>query len=304
MLSLAQIEVIVNAGSGAGDREETRRRLSEIFLSSGLKANIRLANSGEEVIKLAQRAARGPSQIVVAGGGDGTISAIAGQLVGTEKVLGVLPMGTLNHFAKDLLIPLDLAGAVRNLLEGEVVKIDVGTVNDRVFINNSSLGLYPQMVRQREKKQRNGFGKGAAFLWAALIVLRRYPLLSVRLEVDGQQSNHRTPFVFIGNNEYTMKLFDIGSRSCLDAGKLSLYIAPLTGRFGLFRLALKALFGRLHETHDFTALCAREIWVETRRTLGVAADGEIFVMASPLHYQVQAGALRVIVPVLQAAENR
>jgi YegS/Rv2252/BmrU family lipid kinase len=303
MLSLAQIEVIINAGSGADDKEEAHKQLAEIFKSHGSKANINLANSGAEVIELAQRAARGSSQIIVAGGGDGTINAVAAELVGTEKILGVLPLGTFNHFAKDLLIPLDLESAVGNLFEGQVVKVDVGTVNDRVFINNSSLGLYPHLVRQREKKQRSGLSKWSAFLWSAFIVLRRYPLLSVRLEVDGQEFHHRTPFVFIGNNEYTMNFFDVGSRGCLDAGELSLYIAPLTGRLGMIRLALRALFGRLNEAKDFTALCAKEIWVETRRKLGVATDGEVFVMESPLHYKVQPGALRVIVPLRESAEN-
>src|SRR5437868_12024176 len=100
-----------------------------------------------------------------------------------------------------------------------------------------------------------------------------------------------------------MNLFDIGSRGCLDGGTLSLYIAPLTGRLGLVRLTLRALFGKLNEAKDFTALCAKEIWVETRRKLGVATDGEVFLMESPLHYRVQPGALRVIVPLAKAPEN-
>lgn len=304
MLSVSQIEVIINDSSGVSGKQETLERLSEVFQSSGLIANIRLAKNGEEIIALAERAAKSSSQIVVAGGGDGTVNAVASVLAGTEKILGVLPLGTLNHFAKDMLIPLDLEGAARNLLEGRIVQVDVGMVNDRVFINNSSLGLYPHLVHQRERHQRKGLGKWAAFLWALLIVLRRYPLMSVRLEANGEEFTHRTPFVFIGNNEYNFSFFDIGSRGCLDAGQLSLHIAPFTGRLGLFRLGLKAFFGRLNEASDFTILCAKEIWVESRRKIRVATDGEVFLMDTPLHYKIQAKALRVLVPANEAVANQ
>jgi diacylglycerol kinase family enzyme len=303
LLSVSQIKVIINDSSGVPDKQETLAQLTEIFTSSGLKADLSLAKSGEEVVALAQRAANSSSQIVVAGGGDGTVSAVASALAGTNKVLGVLPLGTLNHFAKDMLIPLDLEGAARNLLEGRVVKVDVGRVNDRVFINNSSLGLYPHLVHHRKRHQRRGLSKWTAFLWALYIVLRRYPLMRVRLEANGQEFTHRTPFVFIGNNEYNMSFFEMGSRGCLDAGQLSIYIAPFTGRLGLFRLGLKAFFGKLNEATDFTVLCAKEVWVEARRKIRVATDGEIFVMHTPLHYKIQAKALRVLVPADKAVET-
>jgi YegS/Rv2252/BmrU family lipid kinase len=303
LLSLSQIEVIINDRSGVEDKQETLAHLREIFTSSGLKANLSVAKNGGEVVEFARKAASSSSQIVVAGGGDGTVSAVASALAGTNKVLGVLPLGTLNHFAKDMLIPLDLEGAARNLLEGRVVKVDVGRVNDRVFINNSSLGLYPHLVHHRKRHQRRGLSKWTAFLWALYIVLRRYPLMRVRLEANGQEFTHRTPFVFIGNNEYNMSFFEMGSRGCLDAGQLSIYIAPFTGRLGLFRLGLKAFFGKLNEATDFTVLCAKEVWVEARRKIRVATDGEIFVMHTPLHYKIQAKALRVLVPADKAVET-
>jgi diacylglycerol kinase family enzyme len=210
----------------------------------------------------------------------------------------VLPLGTLNHFAKDLNIPLDLEGAARNLITGEAVKVDVGEVNERIFINNSSLGLYPSIVRRREKQQeRLGRGKWFAAAWATLEVFRRYPLFSVRLSADGQEFRRRTPFVFIGNNEYQMDTFNLGARSCLNAGQLSLHLTRDIGRWGLVRLAASALLGRLREAKDFDALCTKEVWIETRRTrLRVATDGEVTIMKSPLHYRVRPAALRVIVP--------
>ncbi|HVG33349.1 MAG TPA: diacylglycerol kinase family protein, partial [Pyrinomonadaceae bacterium] len=135
-------------------------RLAELFSERGSDARITLAKSGNEIVELARRAARDDCHTVIAGGGDGTINAVASAVVGTDKRLGVLPLGTLNHFAKDLKIPLDLEGAVSNIFDAHVARVDVGEVNGRIFLNNSSLGLYPSIVRQREKQQeRLGRGK-------------------------------------------------------------------------------------------------------------------------------------------------
>ena len=180
-------EVIVNASSGAGVRAEVRQRLVEAFEAAGAHARISLAADGADLVRLAHRAARGDAEIVVAGGGDGTMSSVAAALIGSDKTLGVLPLGTMNHFAKDLGIPLDVEGAVRTIVAGHAVRVDVGDVNGRIFLNNSSLGLYPRIIRERERQQRLGWGKWPAYVWAALAVLRRYPFLEIRLSVDGRE---------------------------------------------------------------------------------------------------------------------
>ncbi|HKR01492.1 MAG TPA: diacylglycerol kinase family protein [Pyrinomonadaceae bacterium] len=291
--------VIINATSGADDKAQARDQLADVFGDAGIEAQILLAKSGEEIIGLAERAVREKCQPIIAAGGDGTINAVASVLVDTDRTLGVLPLGTLNHFSKDLKVPLDLKEAARVCLEGRVASVDVGEVNGRIFINNSSLGLYPSIVRHREKQQeRLGRGKWPAFIWATLSVLKRYPFLNVRLSTDEQRLIRRTPFLFVGNNEYEMESFNIGARSCIDAGHLSLYVAHRTGRLGLLRLAWRALFGGLRDEQDFDALCTKEIWIETRRPkrLRVATDGEVTIMTTPLHYRVRPGALRVLVP--------
>lgn len=291
------IEVIINVGSGADDKKEMREKVAANFAASGRKANISLARTGAEVVELARRAVRMQTDIIVAGGGDGTINAVASELVGTNKAFGVLPLGTLNHFAKDLNIPVDLEAAVRTIVSGHTTQVDVGQVNDRIFLNNSSLGLYPRLVHEREKQQRLGLRKWTAFFWAAIAVLRRYPFLDVKLSVEGKDFSCRSPLVFIGNNEYEMESLDVGARSCLNSGNLSLYMTRDTGRLGLVRLAFRALFGGLRDDRDFTALCSKEIWIETRhRRLRVALDGEVTVMEPPLHYQIRPLSLRVIVP--------
>ncbi len=293
----SSIQVIINAASGTSDKEDERRLLADTFKSNGLDADIQLARSGADIVEMAQKAARSDYQTIVAGGGDGTVSAVASELIGSEKTLGVLPFGTLNHFAKDLNIPLDLEAAARVIIEGHSAQVDVGEVNGRVFINNSSLGLYPDVVRRREQRQKLGYGKWNSLFRSAFKVLRRYPFLDIRLNTDDKEMITRTPFVFIGNNAYEMESFNIGGRTCLDEGHLSLYMTPRVGRFGLLQLAIRALFGKLNQAKDFVSLCTDEIWIETRhKQLRVAMDGEVLMLETPLHYRVLPGALRVIVP--------
>jgi YegS/Rv2252/BmrU family lipid kinase len=294
----APVAVIINASAGNGCTPEWVGNLADKFHAGRLAARVTLARSGAEIIEAAQRAVADDCPIVVAGGGDGTINAVASQLVGTGIAFGVLPLGTLNHFAKDLNIPLDLNDAIANVIAGHAIKVDAGDVNDRIFLNNSSLGLYPDIVRDREKQQRRlGRGKWFAFFWATMTTLRRYPFLHVRLSLNNKERRRRTPFVFIGNNEYMMEGFNIGKRECLNGGQLSLYITQRPGRFGLFLLAVRALFGRLREVKDFDALVAKEILIETtHKRIRVATDGEVTVMNTPLHYRILPAALNVIVP--------
>ena len=297
------MNVIINARSGANDKEEVGRRLCEIFRSSGMDVRVLFARRDKDVLELARRAVCGENETIVAGGGDGTINAVASQLVGTRKTLGVIPLGTFNYFATNLGIPLDLEGAVRNIIARRVVCADVGDVNGHVFLNNSSLGLYPLIVRVREKMYRRwGRSKIVAYLSVAFTLIRERSSLNIRLEVDGQPLTRRTPLVFIGNNEYQLQEFNIQGSACLRAGKLVLYVTPPVGRIGMLRLALRTLFRQLNEETDLQIVCTREFWVETRRkTLRVVIDGESKLIMTPLHFRLRPGGLRVIVPAVENA---
>lgn len=292
------VMVIVNGGAGTGHDQSAADDLRAKLRDAGLDAELVLADGGEEMIAAAHRAVKEGARLVAAGGGDGTINAVASVLVGSGITFGVLPLGTLNHFAKDLGIPLDLGDAVRNLANGTPKQVDVGEVNGRIFLNNSGLGLYPDIVRDREKQQRRlGRGKWPAAVWAGLSALRRYPFLSMRFDVGGEHLARRTPFVFIGNNPYTMQGLSIGARERLDTGVLSLYVAQHPTRFGLLRFAFDALRGRLGEERDFDVLQAPSLDIDThRKRVRVATDGEVTVMNPPLRYRVRPGALTVLVP--------
>lgn len=296
--------VIVNSGAGTGSNGESPAKVIERhFTNAGVNARILQPSASHDLARLARDSASDSDDIIVAAGGDGTISAVAAELVGTNKTVGVLPTGTLNHFAKDLRIPLDLEAAVRTTTEGRVASVDAAEVNGRIFINNSSLGLYPQIVSQREQQQeRLGRGKWPAFVWAALQALRRFPFLDLRITMEGKQLARRTAFLFVGNNEYQIAGFNLGARQCIDRGNLGLYLTHRTGRFGLFRLGLHALFGRVDQAKDFEAFCVKEARIETRkRRLLVACDGEVEWMQTPLHYRSRPNALRVLVPKEAAA---
>jgi diacylglycerol kinase family enzyme len=292
------VPVIINAGAGNSHVSKHVEKLTELFAAGGFRADVRLAASGAELVTLMRAAASERPRILVAAGGDGTISTAASAVTGTSTVLGVLPFGTLNHFAKDLGIPLDLDEAVGIIIDGYSVAVDVGDVNGRVFINNSSLGMYPDIVRDRKRQQtRLGRGKWHSLVWASIAAFRRYPFLTVRLDVGGTKRVAVTPLVFVGNNEYTMEGFDIGARERIDRGRLSIYIIRKHGRASLVRLAVAAVVGRLSQEGDFEAFTETEFVIETgHKRILVAADGEVQRMETPLRYRIRPRSLRVIVP--------
>lgn len=295
------IKIIISAGAGAvagaGDNQGLCERLATIFNENGIDVDMSVAESGADVTALAQDAARGPYKVIVAAGGDGTVNSVAAAVIESGKTLGVLPLGTLNHFARDLGIPFDVQAAAQTIAAGHTAEVDVAAVNKRIFVNNSSLGLYPVIVRERKKHERLGFRKWPAFVWATIQAFRRYPFLDIRLRVNGELLERTTPFVFVGNNQYAMDLFNIGVRERLDQGVLSIYITDRTGRWRLIGLALRAVVGRLRDDKDFLALSSNEVKIQTRRKrLRVAFDGEIDVMETPLLYVIRPRALRVIVP--------
>lgn len=293
-----RVSVVWNAAAGTAGAETLPERLRDLLGTDGKNVRVIPADGGEELLRKAREEIGRGAETVVAAGGDGTVSAVASLLVGTDRVLGVLPLGTWNHFARDLGIPPDLEGAARIIREGAPRAVDVGEVNGRIFLNNSSIGLYPAIVRQREKQQeRLGRSKWSALFWATIRVLRHHHSVTVRLDAEGEARVLRTPLLFIGNNAYDMRGFEIGQRSRLDGGELSLYLTKRSSVWALIRLALRALFGSLHEAEDFEELRVREVHIDTRHPqIRVATDGEVNWLRSPLHYSIRPLALRVLAP--------
>jgi diacylglycerol kinase family enzyme len=262
-LALATIEPIRRAiyilNRASVHADEARALVASVSRELGVADEVVVAR-GEELGPVAAQAVRQGSQRIVAGGGDGTVNAVAGAVAGTNAALGVLPMGTLNHFAKDVGIPMDLAAAVRNAVTGRIVKVDVGEVNGQVFVNNSGTGPYPYIVRQREEQQRHGHAKWVAFGLAVWAALRRYYRLRIKLHLDEADVHARlTPFMFVGNNRYEITGLEIGRRATLQSGRLWVCTPPALTRRDLVRTALRGLTGRAtdRDLHAFAAPSAR-----------------------------------------------
>jgi diacylglycerol kinase family enzyme len=291
------VALLLNPGSGSASGEAIPERIVRLFQERGEEAWVVPIGRGGDLGAAARAAVDQGCRVLVAGGGDGTVSAAADAVVGTETPLGVLPLGTLNHFAKDLGIPLEPAEAVEIVVRGQVREVDVGEVNGRTFLNNSSLGVYPRIVELRSQHGGRGPGKWIAAFWATLAVLRRRPFLTVRIRTEDEEVVRRTPFVFVGNNEYRMSGLHPASRESLNGGVLALYVMDASYRRSLLRLAWDVLRLGPDRVRELDLLRVTEAVVETGRShLKVALDGEVAVLESPLRYRSRAGALRVIAP--------
>lgn len=304
-LGVPNLTCIINGTAGSSSGAETCQTLAGLFAEHNVPATIALATRGSEIPLLARQAVKEKMETIVAGGGDGTVNSVANEIIGTSSAFGVLPLGTLNHFAKDLRIPMDLSGAVSCIVKRHIAQVDVGQVNGRIFLNNSSLGIYPRIVRQREEQQKVGHSKWWAFARAVVSVLARYSLLHVHLQAGQQELVRDAPFVFVGNNEYQTEGFSIGERLRLDEGKLCVYVANHCARACLVRLAFRALLGRLRNASDLDMMNVKQLVVRTgRRRMGVATDGEVSFMKTPLEYRILPGALQVIVPLSPATATK
>lgn len=290
--------IILNAGSGSGAAEAARDVLEATLAGAGHAVRTTLATSGDAMQAAIATAVRDGVDCVVAGGGDGTISTAAALLAGSKATLGVVPLGTLNHFAKDLGIPLDAQGAADVIRMGQTVDVDVGEVNGEVFVNNSSLGAYPLMVRLRAQHPARGMRKWAVAAWAAAKVAWRDPVLRVRIRIDDEpEFAEPVRLVFIGNNSYRMAGLDAGARDSLTDGTLSLHLVKARGRRRATRLAWRIVRGTAEELEEFEIRRGREITVTVERPrVLVARDGEVQPMEPPLAYRIRPGALRVFAP--------
>ncbi|MFL5236594.1 MAG: diacylglycerol/lipid kinase family protein [Rhizomicrobium sp.] len=295
-LSQGAVLCLLNGAAHSDGAEKQRGLVAEAFTKLGKHVHIEMPSNCDAIEDTARQAVQNGAKLVIAGGGDGTMNAVANALAGSETALGVLPMGTLNHFAKDLGIPLDIDDAVVNALEGNVRRVDVAEVNGRVFINNSSIGLYPEIVREREALQKRGHSKWVAFAEAMVEVVHRSSAIRVRLKTPARSTKTRTDFVFIGNNEYELAAPRIGARVRMDGGQLWVCNVPHTGRFRAILAALRAFFA-VQAPRSPLAFCTRELRIDTgHQSVDVAADGEVFRLQTPLLYRSRPRALHVMVP--------
>lgn len=234
-------------------------------------------------------AKRGASIIAV--GGDGTISHVASILSGTKAVLVPLPGGTLNHFTKDLGVPQDIGNALAGLHAALPKKVDVASVNGNLFVNNSSIGLYPSSLRLRGKLEAR-LGKWPAAFVATMRSLWNLRIYTIRVGNETFQA----PFIFVGNNEYAIDSLGTTARTKLNEGVLSVFIAKTPSRRMLVKIAFYALIGRAHLLDEFDVRAVETITIEVNRSwLSVSYDGEVKRLTPPLVYKIIPQSLTVLV---------
>ena len=300
-----RVAVLINASSGKDDggSDSLRKALGAAFSQHGIIADLEFL-SGPQLHVGTERALRkateGKLDAIVVSGGDGTIRSVASTLVDTGVPLGIIPSGTFNHFAKDLKIPLSIDAAVALIASGELLSIDVGDVNGEIFINNSSIGIYPYLVIDRERRRKNGLPKWFAMAWALLRAFRHFPLRRLSIRAEDWTETVRSPCVFVGNNEYRLTSSSAGTREKLDGGQLCLLVAKHQNMVGLFLLAGRSVVGLLNQTQDLRVVTLTSVDISSRhRKLLVAFDGEVETIQSPLHYKIRPKALRVFAPPTQ-----
>ena len=292
--------VIVNRGGGtlAGGGDDIEERLRAAFAAANIDADIRLTDSADVPAAFAAAATDDAVDVVVAAGGDGTIGCAAGNLADTGRPLGIIPLGTLNHLARDAGIPNDMEGAVATIAAGHSQAMDVAELNGQVFVNNSAVGLYPEMVMLREVEQaRTGRSKRRAMLSASLASLRHFRRHRLWISAPGLAEPLRTPLLFVGNNRYQVRPFALGTRERLDEGVLCIYAVKARSRAHLFWAGIKGIFGQLDAQEDFLTAYVEEAEITANRpVLTVSADGETIRMETPLRYRIRPKALNLLVP--------
>ncbi len=236
-------------------------------------------------------------RLFVAAGGDGTVNHVVQALVNSEGVLAVIPVGTYNHFAKDLGIPLDWRAALAVALGGATKQVDAARANERFFVNNISMGLYPDLVSKREARGRD-YPRWKARLLAAYSTLRNYPHVALTLESEHHQEVVRTHVLMISNNSYDLSRIGVQApRSGLEEGRLSVYWLPHVPRYKLMSFIAHYLAGRVRTAPGFRSFRTARLKLQSRKThLHVGIDGEVATLDLPLVVTIVPQSLLVKVP--------
>lgn len=290
------IPVLVNrsGGTAASKGDKLGEEIEAAFAKAGVAIELQLVE-GDALAGAANAVAGQP--LVVVGGGDGTLGRLAGILAERGSTLGILPLGTRNHLARELGVPLDLPGAAALIAAGTVRTIDLARVNGEPFINNASIGLYPQLVREREQRNTPKWIAAIPASFAALSRIKHHRL-HLASPGRGKDGDIVTPMLFVGNNHYTLDAGQIGKRDALDGGVLSIYAVAARRRIALVGFAIRTLFGRSRRDSDFAAIGdTPEFEVRGRSDdIDIALDGEVMTLKMPLRFECQAGALKVVAP--------
>lgn len=283
---MKDIYFVYNARSGTAiPLKELRAKCK----TAGLEIKKFIAIDSYIIRRLARPIARG--DIIAVLGGDGTVNSLANMLAGTQAIMAPLSGGTFNHFTKDAGIPQDLDHALARLKKAKMRRIDTVMVNDTYFVNNSLLGLYPYSLQIRGQLEGK-YGKWRSAIAGVSMSFIRFH--TYHIDING--TKYRTPFVFVGNNNFGLERLGMPGRSQLDGGVMCVYIAKAHTRLGVAKLFVRALTGRLKDAEEFEALKITDSVTITsnRHHLHVSHDGELSKMKTPITYKLKPKSLRIL----------
>ena len=304
--------IVFNLGSGHGDASAARAAIEQACSEAGRELHLMAVPNPRRLAELARQAvqcARQVGGVVVAAGGDGTINAVAQATLGSGCTFGVLPQGTFNYFSRTHGIPADTAQAMQVLLQHDALPVQVGLVNQKIFLVNASLGLYPKLLEDREAwKGQFGRSRLVAFGAGLMTLLSGHRSLRLEIEVHGQASEVRTPTLFVGNNALQLEQLGLPEAQAVDAGELAAVRLRPVGRGTMLWLLLRGALGRLGEADQvvnfsFKRLTVRPARAFAARRIKVATDGEISWLGLPLVFCVSPERLLLIRPPARAVER-
>ncbi|MGH1401257.1 diacylglycerol kinase family protein [Acinetobacter sp. PK01] len=304
-MTLKPLSIIYNARSGfhASNKEQVYEQLLTYFTEQGFE--IQAFELGEKkdfstlMQSIIQRHQSSESiGVIVAAGGDGTLNAVAKALLGSNIPLGILPLGTFNYVARVLNIPIDIMQAAEVIATGQIRSIHVAKINDQIYLNNASLGLYPLFIQRRELYNAK-FGRFPlhAYTSGLDVLIRDRKELKLEVEVDGKIYPVKTPLIFFGNNQLQLAEMKLRIAKCAEQGQVAGVVVAKSDKLTLFRMLLQLIRGELEQAPDVYSFAADDVKVFSRREkLTVALDGEIVEMRPPLHITVQKNAVNIMVP--------
>ncbi|HEY5801564.1 MAG TPA: diacylglycerol kinase family protein, partial [Burkholderiaceae bacterium] len=286
-MTAAPLFILLNAGSGHNDTAETHATIDGLLAASGRQYEIRQVDRPGDLKRLAEETvakAIAIGGVVVAAGGDGTINTIAQAALHANCPFGVLPQGTFNYFGRTHGIPEDTAEAVQALLAATVQPVQVGLVNDKLFLVNASLGLYPEILEDREAyKSKYGRSRFVALIAGIATILKQQRRLTVSLEFEGGTRTLRTPTVFVGNNALQMEQAGIPLAQALENGQLAGIVLRPIGTLAMLWLLVRGMLGQLGDADNVDRFAFRGMTVHPRRArrIKVATDGEVAWLQAP-----------------------
>lgn len=292
--------VVLNANAGTANATGTTKAgLQAMFEANGLIADID-DDASQPMADRVARAVSSDADIIVAAGGDGTITALAAAMVDSPKSLAILPLGTVNALAKDLKVPLDLAAAVASLTTATPQKIDVGEVNGRIFLHKVVIGLIPAVAAGREKIRGNQ--TMAAKLGLLRYFLRRIARsrrIAVAIDTDTSNTRvERVQAIAVASNAYNEGFGQFFHRENLDRGTLTLYVLKHFTVADLVRLTGGMLLGRWRDDEALRVESVTTVAIRSHKALlKVMFDGEVETMHTPLEFRIRPLALSVLTPV-------